>query len=74
MSANSQNRYSFAEADPVNNQDPSGHAIGNSAYERQMERAGGINEIYNFYVGTTLKNSYNKASSAFYGQLNYAYG
>jgi len=73
-SLNSQNRYAFAESDPVNNYDPSGHAIGSSAYEYQMEAQGGINEIYNAYVGTSLQNSYYLAASAFYSQLNYAYG
>jgi RHS repeat-associated protein len=73
-SLNSQSRYLFAEADPVNNIDPSGHAIGNSSYERAMEAAGGINEIYNFYVGQTLTNSYNQASASFYSKLAYAYG
>jgi RHS repeat-associated protein len=73
-SINSQNRYGFAESDPVNNADPSGHTVGKTSYERQMEGAGGINEIYNLYVGTTLQNSYNRASSAFYSKLNYAYG
>jgi hypothetical protein len=39
-----------------------------------MENAGGINEIYNFYVGQTLQNSYNKASAAFNAKLNQAKG
>jgi hypothetical protein len=39
-----------------------------------MEQAGGINEIYNCYVGWTLDNSYAKAASAFSARLNYAYG
>jgi hypothetical protein len=39
-----------------------------------MEEAGGINEIYNFYVGQTLTNSYNRASASFYARLGYAYG
>jgi hypothetical protein len=39
-----------------------------------MEALGGINEIYNFYVGTTLQNAYNTASAAFYSRLSYAYG
>ena len=73
-SVNSQNRYAYAEADPVNNADPSGHAITANAYERQMEGAGGINEIYNLYVGRTLQNSYGQASGAFYSRLSYAYG
>jgi RHS repeat-associated protein len=34
-SINSQNRYSFAESDPVNNFDPSGHAIGNTVPKLQ---------------------------------------
>jgi hypothetical protein len=71
---NSQNRYVYAESDPINNADPSGHAVGSSSYERQMEQAGGINEIYNCYVGWTLDNSYAKAASAFSARLNYAYG
>jgi RHS repeat-associated protein len=74
VSINSQNRYSYAEADPVNNADPSGHSITSGAYERQIEAAGGINEIYNFYVGRTLENSHNQAAGAFYSRLNYAYG
>jgi RHS repeat-associated protein len=68
----SQNRYTYAENDPVNNQDPSGHSPQKSSYEYQMEAAGGINEIYNFYVGNQLQNGYNHATSAFYGQLNTA--
>ncbi|MDR2196682.1 MAG: amidase domain-containing protein [Coriobacteriales bacterium] len=71
---NSQNRYAYAEADPINNHDPAGHAISNNSYERAMEAAGGINEIYNFYVGHTLQNVYNAATSAFNAQLGYAYG
>jgi hypothetical protein len=39
-----------------------------------MEAAGGINEIYNFYVGQTLTNSYNQAAASFYSKLAYAYG
>ncbi|MDR2106255.1 MAG: hypothetical protein LBP24_02475 [Coriobacteriales bacterium] len=73
-SINSQNRYAFAEADPINNADPSGHAISNNAYERTMEAAGGINELYNFYVGRTLQNSYSQATAAFNARLSYAYG
>jgi RHS repeat-associated protein len=70
----SQNRYAYAQSDPVNNADPTGHTIGNSTYERQMEAAGGINEIYDFYVGTTLQNAYIRANNAFNARLNYAYG
>jgi RHS repeat-associated protein len=70
----STNRYTYAEGDPVNNQDPSGHTIGNTSYERQMEAAGGINEIYNFYVGQSLANSYNQATVAFNARLGYAQG
>jgi RHS repeat-associated protein len=73
-SLNSQSRYLFAESDPINNTDPSGHAIGNSSYEKAMEAAGGINEIYNFYVGQTLTNAYSRASASFYSKLAYAYG
>jgi RHS repeat-associated protein len=68
----SANRYAYAENDPVNNTDPSGHAIGTSSYERQMEAAGGINEIYNFYVGKTLQNSLNQATASFNGTLGRA--
>ena len=39
-----------------------------------MEAAGGINELYNFYVGKTLQNSYNQALGAFNAKLNYARG
>jgi RHS repeat-associated protein len=54
---NSQNRYAYAENDPVNNFDPSGHSISNGKYEQAMESAGGINEIYNWSVDKTLQNS-----------------
>jgi hypothetical protein len=64
----------YAQSDPINNADASGHTIGNSSYERQMEAAGGINEIYDFYVGTTLQNAYIRANNAFNSRLNYAYG
>jgi len=74
LSINSQNRYLYAEADPINNFDPSGHAISNNSYERQMESLGGINEIYNFYVGQTLSNAHGAANAAFYSQLACAYG
>jgi len=70
LSINSQNRYLYAQADPINNFDPSGHAISNNSYERQMESMGGINEIYNFYVGQTLSNAHGAANAAFYSQLN----
>ncbi|MDR2156663.1 MAG: DUF6531 domain-containing protein [Clostridiales Family XIII bacterium] len=73
-SINSQNRYAFAESDPINNADPSGHAVSNNAYERQMEAMGGINEIYNFYVGRTLQNAQNKANAAFSSALSRASG
>jgi hypothetical protein len=33
-----------------------------------MEENGGINEIYNFYVGTTLQNQANASGSSFYRQ------
>jgi RHS repeat-associated protein len=66
----SQNRYVYAQNDPVNNADPSGHMIGTSDYERMMEENGGINEIYNFYVGATMQNHANMADNAFYRQLS----
>jgi RHS repeat-associated protein len=68
----SQNRYAFGEADPVNNQDPSGHSIGGSTWERQMEEAGGINEIYNFYVASALKDAQNQATAAFNSRIGAA--
>jgi len=71
---NSQNRYSYAHNDPVNNYDPSGHAIGNSSYERMMEAAGSINEIRNFAVGRTLQNNEIAAKSTFNGYLSSARG
>ena len=69
---NSQNRYTYAQNDPMNYADRSGHTIGKTSYERQMEQAGGINEIYNFYVGETLQNAQRQASAAFNGSLNSA--
>jgi hypothetical protein len=37
-----------------------------------MEAAGGINEIYNFYVGKTLQNSLNQATASFSSTLGRA--
>jgi RHS repeat-associated protein len=68
----SANRYAYTEGNPVNNADPTGHMIGTSSYERQMEGAGGINEIYDFYVGVTLQNSLIRATNSFYGSLEHA--
>jgi hypothetical protein len=39
-----------------------------------MESAGGINEIANFYVGTSLSNSYAQANAAFSSKVYYANG
>jgi RHS repeat-associated protein len=68
----SANRYAYTQGDPVNNADATGHMIGTSSYERQMEQAGGINEIYDFYVGVTLQNSLIRATNSFYGSLQHA--
>ena len=74
-SINSQGRYAYAGSDPVNNVDPSGASpVSGGAYERAMGQLGGINELYNFYVGRTLESAQSQAAGAFSAQLARAYG
>jgi RHS repeat-associated protein len=72
LNLNSQNRYAYAEADPVNKIDPSGHAVVGTAYAQQMEQMGSLNEMRNLVVGAQLQYSQNLATTVFYGYLNSA--
>jgi RHS repeat-associated protein len=64
-SINSQQRYAYAEGDPVNNIDPSGHMVYKDPYAQQMEDAGSLNELRNFMVGISLKYSASQNNSFF---------
>ncbi len=71
-SVSSQNGFVFGWGDPVGSVDLSGLVPVSSAYQARMVSDGGINEVYDFYVGATLQNARSQASSAFYGVLQSA--
>ena len=69
MSPLSQNRYTYAENDPVNNFDPSGHiSVKNKGIERYVDSSD-INELRAFMQGAAMYQGARAASENFYGKL-----
>lgn len=69
MSPLSQNRYTYAENDPVNNFDPSGHAAASSKGIERYVDSSDINELRAFMQGAAMYQGARAASENFYGNL-----
>ena len=69
LSPLSQNRYTYAENDPVNNFDPSGHAAASSKGIERYVDSSGINELRAFMQGAALYQGMQAANESFYGKL-----
>ena len=69
LSPLSQNRYTYAENDPVNNFDPSGHAAASSKGIERYVDSSDINELRAFMQGAAMYQGARAASENFYGKL-----
>ncbi len=69
LSPLSQNRYTYAENDPVNNFDPSGHAAASSKGIERYVDSSDINELRAFMQGAAMYQGTRAASENFYGKL-----
>ena len=69
LSPLSQNRYTYAENDPVNNFDPSGHAAASSKGIEKYVDSSDINELRAFMQGAAMYQGVRAASENFYGKL-----
>ena len=65
----SQNRYTYAENDPIGNFDPSGHfTVKNKGISRYVDK-GDINELRAFMQGAAMYQGAQAANGNFYGKL-----
>ena len=69
LSPLSQNRYTYAENDPVNNFDPSGHAAASSKGIERYVDSSDINELRAFMQGAAMYQGVQAANENFYGKL-----